>query len=158
MGKLKHGHTRRSLPQKRTRLYVAWSNMRARCRNPNDRCYAMYGGRGIRVCERWDDSFAAFEADMGPHPGAGYSLERLNNDGHYAPGNVRWATAKEQGRNKRNNVYLTFRGERLHVSEWASRTGLRVHNITNRLSLGWTVERALTEPRRNFPQHIKREH
>jgi hypothetical protein len=74
--------------------------MRCRCRNPNQARFADYGGRGITVCERWRD-FAAFVADVGMPPGPGYSLDRIDNDGNYEPGNVRWATSKEQARNSR---------------------------------------------------------
>ena len=82
--------------------YAVWKMLKQRCLNPRARKYPDYGARGITVCERWRDSFVAFLADVGPRPGPGYSIDRFpDNDGNYEPGNVRWATAKEQAANRR---------------------------------------------------------
>lgn len=86
--------------QSRTPEFRAWWDMRQRCLNPNVASYANYGGRGIRVCDRWND-FSAFRADMGCRPSPAHSLDRIDNDGNYEPGNCRWATRSEQQRNKR---------------------------------------------------------
>ncbi len=81
--------------------YVNWVRMKHRCENHTNDSYAHYGGRGITVCARWQDDFLAFLADMGTRPTKAHSLDRIDVNGHYEPGNVRWATAKEQAQNKR---------------------------------------------------------
>lgn len=135
-----HGHTSggRVSP-----TYSTWLSMRARCSNPNVTYYADYGGRGITVCDRWQTSFEAFLEDMGEKP-AGTSIERIDRDGHYEPGNCRWATLREQGRNKRNNLKLTLNGETRLLVEWSERTGIPYRKIRARLDRGWSAERALT--------------
>jgi hypothetical protein len=97
-----HGHTRNEPGGRKIMgaTYVCWKSMHARCSNPKQRAYAYYGGRGISVCERWN-SFENFLADMGERPNPHLSIDRVNNDGNYEPGNCRWATASEQARNKR---------------------------------------------------------
>lgn len=140
MGKFQptHGMTK-------TPTYQSWQAMLKRCTNPNHIFYKYYGGIGIKVCERWR-KFENFLADMGERP-ADRSLDRINNDGNYEPGNCRWATRKEQGRNTRANKFITFRGETLCLEEWALRTGLGKYVLSHRLSTGkWSIEKALTTP------------
>jgi hypothetical protein len=100
-GGLTHGETAHG---KRTGERTAWMAMKARCLNPNASRYECYGGRGITICDRWLNSYEAFLADMGRRPTGEHSLDRVNNDGHYEPGNCRWATRSEQQRNKRKEI------------------------------------------------------
>lgn len=114
-----------------------------RCTQPQTHQYQNYGGRGIQVCERWLN-FEHFLVDMGLRP-EGRSIDRINNDGNYEPGNCRWATNAEQQSNKRNNRNLTFNGETHTLDEWARVSG--VHRSTLRARLdryGWNLEKALT--------------
>jgi hypothetical protein len=121
--------------------------MIARCTRVTGADYPDYGGRGIRVCDAWVNSFDAFLADVGPKPGPEYSIDRINNDGNYEPGNVRWATVIQQAGNKRNTSRLTLGGTTLSVPKWSERTGIGRAVIWSRLTrLGWSVERALTTP------------
>lgn len=88
-------------PNRITSLYMTWKGMKARCGNPRRPDYERYGGRGIRVCPEWEESFESFAAYMGERPGPEFSIDRIDNDGNYEPGNVRWATPSEQALNKR---------------------------------------------------------
>jgi len=125
--------------------YAIWASMRERCYGVNTKAYPDYGGRGIYICERWQ-YFPNFYADMGDKPN-GLSIDRIDNDGPYSPENCRWATRKEQARNKRSNRLITFNGETHCCVEWAEITGINRNVIDARLDkLGWTVEHALTKP------------
>lgn len=127
-----------------TRLYGLWRTLKQRCTNPNNTHYASYGGRGITLCEAWHD-FEAFYRDVGERP-RGKTLDRIDNDKGYEPGNVRWATRLEQANNRRTNVHIEFRGTTRTIAEWGRLTGLGKSAILHRLGRGWSVERALTEP------------
>lgn len=116
--------------------------MFGRCYNPNNHKYVDYGARGIKVCQRWW-KFENFFTDMG-HPPKGKSLDRIDNSIGYSKCNCRWATALQQGRNKRNNVLLTFNGQIKCMSEWAQELNIRVGTLHARLKQGWSVKRALT--------------
>lgn len=109
----------------KSREHRIWANMIRRCNDKSGRAYKHYGERGIYVCDRWLDSFVNFWNDMGPAPGAEYSLDRVDNDGPYSPENCRWATRLEQARNKRSTVFISFMGESKSTTEWEDFFGIR---------------------------------
>lgn len=136
-------------------LYSVWASMRSRCSNPNVKHWKDYGGRGVRVCERWS-SFAAFVEDMAPRP-EGAWLDRIDPNGNYEPGNCRWATPLEQGRNRRRHSYIDVDGRPTLASELAEKCSVAANTIARRISLGWTVEEATTLPLRTRPPRLARE-
>ena len=128
------------------RLYHIWSKMRERCNNPNHRFYHNYGGRGVKICEDWNDylSFKQWAINSGYQEGL--TLERKNNDGNYCPENCRWATRKEQANNRRSNHLLTLYGESHNIEWWVEQTGLPRHVIDGRIRRGWDDYKILTTP------------
>jgi len=126
-----------------TRSFSVWSKMRARCSNTKAHNWDRYGGRGIKVCDRWSE-FANFFADMGPAPD-GMTLDRIDNNGNYEPGNCRWATKLTQARNRANNVVLEYAGRRMCLSEWAIETGIQLGTLWYRHKAGWDTPRILTQ-------------
>lgn len=134
----RHGHMRGG---KQSPTYSAWRSMLRRCSDAAHPSYANYGGRGIKVCERWK-SFEAFLEDMGDRP-EGKTLDRVNGNGDYCKENCRWLTMKEQANNRANNHLLSYRGETRTVSQWASVLGIREGTIRSRLFRGATDEEAL---------------
>lgn len=128
--------------------YGAWRSMIDRCTNPRTEHYRLYGGRGITVCQSWMESFPAFLKDVGLRPSQTHSLDRYPNNatGNYEPGNVRWATRKDQARNKRNCHVLTVEGESLTLAEWTERLGCSQSTIRERLRRGWTPSDAVNTP------------
>jgi hypothetical protein len=136
-----------------THIYKVWQGMKGRCSDFDSDHYASYGGRGIRVCAEWVASFQSFYSHVSglEHFGDdGYTLDRIDVDGHYEPGNVRWATANEQGRNKRSNRLLTYQGRTQPMAAWAEELGIDNGTLFYRLSHGWEVERALATPVRGI--------
>lgn len=132
----------------KTKAYFSWWNMKNRCERTNHVYYKDYGGRGIKICERWLD-FANFLADMG-QPDGDLCLERIDNDGNYEPSNCRWATRKEQANNRRSSAFIEFQDERLTLQQWSERLGIKRATIALRLKTGWSVEKALTQPLRKW--------
>jgi len=123
-------------------VYRIWTSMMARCFNSGNSAYHDYGARGITVCERWL-KFENFYADMGERP-EGKTLDRIDNDKSYSPNNCRWASVKEQSRNKRSNVWISFNGKRQVMTDWARETGIPPATLKYRLDSGWSIEKALT--------------
>lgn len=128
-----------------TTEYNSWDAMKKRCNNPNSDNFHNYGGIGITVCDRWH-SFENFYSDMGPKPTPSHSIERKNVLLGYFPENCKWATPKEQSRNKRTTVLLTFQEETMCMKDMAVKFRIRPDCLRKRLHKGWSVERALTEP------------
>jgi len=127
-----------------TKAYKSWHMMLQRCTNANNAAYKSYGGRGIKVCDEWKN-FMNFFADMG-EPLEGCTLDRIDNELGYSKDNCRWATKKQQGNNRRTNLYIVFNGKKQTLSEWADELNLSRYCLRNRLLSGWTVEKALTTP------------
>lgn len=135
-----------------SREYKAWAGMIRRCTTPKPSDRAYYAGRGITVCDRWRDSFVAFYEDMGPKPSPGHSLDRIDNERGYEPGNCRWATRTEQMRNTRGNRRITFQGETLTVVEWEERLGVSRGSVSRRLKT-MSDEDAVSRPFKTRGQH-----
>jgi len=130
----------------KTKVYRVWADMLQRCQNPKSCNYKFYGARGIKVCDRWQD-FENFLADMGERPTEHHSIERIEVNGNYEPGNCRWATRKEQYRNRRNNRLITFQGKTLTLGDWAAEIGLSSNSLSSRINTHkWPIEKALTTP------------
>ena len=138
-----HGHTtRRNI----SKTYVSWLHVIQRCTNPNDKRYKDYGGRGIKVCKRWM-KFENFLEDMGEPPTDEHSINRIDNDGNYCKENCEWSTRKEQGRNKRNNLYFTYKNKTQLLIQWAEEYQIPYSVLWDRLfKLGWSIEKALATP------------
>jgi hypothetical protein len=138
-----HGHAPTGRP---SREYIVWRHVIARCENPEDPAYKDYGARGIGVCKRWRDSFENFLADMGFRP-RGLSIERIDNNKGYEPGNCKWANPFEQARNRRNNISITHNGKTMVLSEWASHLGLKYHTLYARITTqGMSFDAAISIP------------
>lgn len=122
--------------------HITWTAMRQRCNNPNNPSWPNYGGRGIRVCPRWE-SFENFYADMGPRP-EGTTIERIDNDGHYEPANCRWASRLEQGANKQDTIRIQLDGRSQSLSEWCKELGINYWTAHARIKRGATPLEAIS--------------
>ena len=125
--------------------YQSWTNMRERCNNPKHKKYPIYGGRGITVDSRWNE-FKNFMLDMGRKPDPKFTIERDNVNGNYEPTNCRWISRKDQGRNKRNSVFVTYNGKRILLIDLVEELGLSRNIVYQRLKLGWTLAQAIGIP------------
>ena len=140
---------------KKSKEYAAWQHAKKRCFNPKDKFFHRYGGRGIIMCEKWRNDFLAFFEHVGVAPSKDHCLDRIDNDGNYEPGNVRWSSQKEQA-NNRSGIRLkklTLNGITMNQSDWNKKLGFS-HGVVNRRIriLGWSVEDALTLPKGACPK------
>ena len=136
---LTHGMTK-------TPEYSTWISMKTRCYNKKFHAYKHYGGRGITVCDRWLKSFDNFYEDMGPKPTPEHSIDRIDNNKGYSPGNCKWVTINEQANNRRNNHNITLDCTTKTISQWGDEIGINSSVISLRLRRGWDSEKALTTP------------
>lgn len=130
---------------KRTRLYNIWLLMRKRCNNPKDKCFNLYGGRGISVCEQWNDYLSFKQWAIGNGYEENLTIDRVDVNGNYTPENCRWATVKEQQNNKRNNHRVTIDGVTHTITEWSEISGVKQPTIRRRLKT-WDAKRAVFTP------------
>ncbi len=134
-------------------LYRLWRRTTYKCHHPEAIGYAYYGGRGITVCDEWRESFDAFKdyiESLGLRP-PNYSLDRIDVNKGYEPGNVRWANSTTQARNRTSNTLLELNGEIHPIEEWGDRLGISSNTISHRLNKsGWSIHKALTTPKRNY--------
>jgi hypothetical protein len=124
--------------------YRAWMHIKTRCYNPNTPYYDLYGGRGIKMADEWREDFSAFLGHVGLRPSTRHSIDRIDNAGHYVPGNVQWATPRQQINNRRTTIRLTLHGETLPLADWSRRLGIKEVTIKARLARGWPIPLALS--------------
>lgn len=146
----KHGHSKRG---KVSKTYRTWYAMTQRCTNPKHRHYHNYGGRGVKVCERWI-KFENFLEDMGESPAQYHSIDRINNCGNYDKQNCVWADRKQQARNKRNNHLETYDNRTQCLASWAEEYGIKYKTLCSRILIhNWSIEKALTTPVRRMKKN-----
>lgn len=130
-----------------TKIYKAWKGIKKRCFNQSEKAYKNYGGRGITLCDEWVDDFPAFYAYIGDPPTDRHTVGRIDNEGDYRPGNVRWETYAEQNSNKRNNKVYEYKGSSYHLDELVAMSGVSWSTMASRLiTLGWPVDKAVETP------------
>lgn len=130
----------------RSAEHCAWSRMKARILNPKTSNFDRYGGRGIKCCNRWLESFENFFADMGRKPSASHSIHRIDNDGDYTPENCCWATKKEQARLRCSSRLIEHNGVTKTLAEWAEGAGMDTRALWQRIKRGWSFEKSIKEP------------
>ncbi len=130
----------------KTKIYRRWRSMLSRCSHSGTNGYKWYGGLGISVCERWRNSFEDFLSDVGMPPSPSHTIDRIDVKGNYEPGNVRWATAKEQAKNKSNTRHISYHGQTLTLLEWSEKIQISYSTLSQRLSNGWSLMDALETP------------
>lgn len=136
-----------------TPTYQSWCNMKQRCENSNSRFFSYYGGRGIKICDRWQ-TFENFFLDMGVKP-EGKTLDRIDTNGHYEPSNCRWATKKEQQNNRRGNRYISINGITMTISEAADKYAISWKLLEGRIEAGWPIEKAILPQKHHDKSGLK---
>lgn len=132
-----------------TRLNTIYAKMMARCYNQNEKSYDVYGGAGIKVCDRWYKNYKNFKEDMLSGYSSNLTIDRIDNEKGYSPENCRWATMEEQQNNRRNNRLIEFNGEAQTIARWARKLNIKRSTLSQRFYVyGWSVERCLTTPTR----------
>lgn len=136
----------------KTRVYKIWAAMCERCKDKRKNNAGYYHDRGISVCARWigRSGFVNFLQDMGYPPTSKHEIDRRNNDGNYEPGNCHWVTRLDQMANTRRNVFLSYRGRTQHIAAWCRELNLKQSAVSWRIRNGWTAERAIETPVRNY--------
>jgi hypothetical protein len=144
-GKNHHGYKHGATVGGHTKEYRAWQHMKSRCYNKNVERYHLYGGRGIKVCDEWLNSFESFLSHIGLAPDASLQVDRIDNNADYKPGNVRWASVSDNVKNSSRARYIEFSGKRKTLGEWAQYLGVSRTTLQMRLDkYGWGVERTLS--------------
>lgn len=139
-----HNETRGGL---HTKEYCAWARTKAKCNVPTHHAYKWYGARGIKICDRWMNSYENFLADIGRAPSPKHSLGRIDNDGDYEPSNCRWETTQQQANNTRRNRYIEYNGQRKTITQWGRELGIDIEKLRWRIvTYNWPVEKAFTTP------------
>ena len=140
------------LPRDNPRLYAVWISIKKRCKNPNDKYYRIYGGKGVSICDDWlvFENFYNWAITNGYDKNAEYSkctIDRIDGNGNYCPENCRWVDARTQSRNNSANKILTYNGKTQHITDWSKELNIPLSTISVRLKRGWSVEKALSQKR-----------
>ena len=130
----------------RTTEYSSWLSMKQRCNSSSNKSYHNYGGRGIKVCDEWNNSFESFISDMGNKPTVKHTIERVDNNKGYSPDNCIWDTRYSQARNNRGNRMITYNGKTMCMTDWEKSLNMKAGTFKTRIYKGWSIERAITQP------------
>lgn len=142
--------------QSKTQLYKEWCDIKKRCYNSKSKSYPDYGMRGITLCQEWHDyvKYYAYVSVLPHFQEKGYTLNRIDNNGNYEPGNVEWATKAEQANNRRSSRLLEYNEKRQTIAQWSAEIGIEQTTLSARLRMGWSIEKALTTPLKNKKQKV----
>ena len=146
MNNEKIGNLNKTHNKSKTRLHRIWAAMKSRCYNPKNNRYENYGGKGIVVCDEWQDFEPFYDWAMSSGYRDDLTIDRIESSGNYEPSNCRWVTQKAQQNNRRNNHLIAYNGETHTLAEWAKITNIKPSTLLARIKSGWSVERVLTQP------------